>query len=172
MTAPATKGLHHVKLPVSDLDASLAWYARVLGARHQPQFDHLDERGVRYAVILMVPGTEVPLELRWAPRAARATAGYDPIDFAAGSADDVAAWVAHLDAEHVEHSPVTQGGAGKILVFPDPDGTFLRMLELPAGGIEDIDMSGGVPEPEGPWVAPPSMQHPGQAGYDAGDGAR
>jgi len=43
--APATKGLHHVKLPVSDLDASLAWYARVLGAQHQAQFDHFDERG-------------------------------------------------------------------------------------------------------------------------------
>ena len=168
MTAPATKGLHHVKLPVSDLEASLAWYSRVLGARHLEQFDHHDERGQRYAVIMMVPGNEVPLELRWAPRAARAMNGYDPVSFAAGDAADVAAWAAHLDAEGVEHSSVTPGGAGALLVFADPDGTFLRMLELPAGGVADIKMTGGAPEPEGPWVAPPSMRHPGQPGYEHG----
>ena len=168
MTAPATKGLHHLKLPVSDLDESLAWYKRVLGAQHQEQLDHFDERGQRYAVILMVPGNEVPLELRWAPNAARAMNGYDPIDFAAGDADDVVNWAAHLDAEGVEHSPVAEGAAGVLLVFADPDGTFLRMQELPAAGVADITLTGRNPEPDGPWLAPPSMRHPGQPGYEDG----
>jgi len=142
--APATKGLHHVKLPVSDLDASLAWYARVLGAQHQAQFDHFDERGQR-----------------WAPHAATAMDGYDPISFAAGRGDDVQSWAAHLDEEGIAHSPVSQGAAGALLVFADPDGTFLRLLELPAGGVEDIKMPAGPAEPEGPWIAPPKMSHPG-----------
>ncbi|MBV9794147.1 MAG: VOC family protein [Actinobacteria bacterium] len=165
MSAPTTKGLHHVKLPVSDLGASLAWYQRVLGAQHLEQFDHYGDRGERYAVILAVPGCDVPVELRWAPNAAQAMNGYDPVDFAAGSAEDVAAWAAHLDAEGIEHSPVSPGAAGALLVFPDPDGTFLRMLELPAGGVADIKMAEGNPEPDGPWLAPPSMRHPGQPSY-------
>jgi catechol 2,3-dioxygenase-like lactoylglutathione lyase family enzyme len=166
MPAPATKGLHHVKLPVSGLDASLAWYTRVLGAQHQPQFDHFDERGQRYAVIMMVPGCDVPLELRWAPHAAQAMDGYDPVSFAAGDATAVQAWAAHLDEEGIDHSPVSQGAAGALLVFADPDGTFLRLLELPAGGVEDIKMPDGPAEPEGPWIAPPKMSHPGQPGYE------
>lgn len=166
MPAPATQGLHHVKLPVSDLDASLAWYARVLGAQHQPQFDHFGERGQRYAVIMMVPGCDVPLELRWAPHAAQAMNGYDPISFAAGDGSAVRNWAVHLDEEGIAHSPVSQGAAGALLVFADPDGTFLRMLELPTGGIKDIKMPKGPAKPEGPWIAPPQMLHPGQPGYE------
>jgi catechol 2,3-dioxygenase-like lactoylglutathione lyase family enzyme len=162
VAAPAVQGLHHLKLPVSDLDAALAWYERVLGARHLSQFDHFDDLGVRYAVILAVPGVPVPLELRWAPSAAKAMNGYDPISFAAGTAGDLRAWATHLDVEGIEHSPVTLGGAGHLLVFADPDGTYLRLLELPEGGVENITMSTGNPEPEGPWIAPASMQHPGQ----------
>jgi catechol 2,3-dioxygenase-like lactoylglutathione lyase family enzyme len=166
MAAPPTKGLHHVKLPVTDLDAGLRWYGRVLGAVHLEQFDHLDDHGVRYAAILAVPGCDLPLELRWAPHAARGMRGYDPVSFAAGSADDVAAWAAHLDAEGVEHSPVAGGGAGAILVFADPDGTYLRMLEVPEGGVADIAMKPGNPEPPAPWITPPSMQHPGDPDFE------
>jgi hypothetical protein len=28
MTAPRLKGLHHIKLPVTDLNTSLSWYQR------------------------------------------------------------------------------------------------------------------------------------------------
>jgi catechol 2,3-dioxygenase-like lactoylglutathione lyase family enzyme len=161
MSAPELKGLHHLKLPVSDLDRSLAWYVRVLGARHLAAFDHYDARGARYAVILAVPGLDTPLELRWAPEAAAAMNGYDPISFAAGGPADLAAWAAHLDAEDVPRSPVSRGGAGELLVFADPDGTFLRLLEMPPGGIAEIEMTTtSVPEPDGPWIAPAVMRHP------------
>jgi catechol 2,3-dioxygenase-like lactoylglutathione lyase family enzyme len=162
MPPPTLKGLHHLKLPVSDLDAALAWYERVLGAQRLAWADHLDHTGVRYAVIVSIPGLPVQLELRWAPGAAKGMNGYDPISFAAGTVEDLRAWAAHLDAEGVEHSSIALGGAGHLLVFADPDGTYLRLLELPKGGIENISMSGDTPEPEGPWVAPASMQHPGR----------
>jgi catechol 2,3-dioxygenase-like lactoylglutathione lyase family enzyme len=160
MAAPVLVGLHHLKLPVSHLDASIDWYARVLGAEHQPQFDHVDDNGTRYAVIMTVAGLPVPLELRWAPAAAEAMDGYDPISFAAGGTDELEAWAAHLDAVGVDRSPITAGAAGHLLVFADPDGTFLRLLEMPEGAIANIRMQEGNPEPDGPWVAPPSMRHP------------
>jgi catechol 2,3-dioxygenase-like lactoylglutathione lyase family enzyme len=64
MTAPVLRGLHHVKLPVSDLDTSLRWYQRVFDARCLAQFDHYDGAGYRYAVIVRLPGVDVPIELR------------------------------------------------------------------------------------------------------------
>ena len=171
MAPPVLHGLHHLKLPVTDLDASLLWYERVLGAQRLAHADHLDRSGTRYAVILSIPGVPVQLELRWAPDAAKAMNGYDPVSFAAGTPEDLRAWAAHLDAEGIDHSPITLGGAGHLLIFADPDGTYLRLLELPSGGIESIKMGKGTPEPEGQWVAPRSMQHPRQPAADRAETA-
>jgi len=90
MAAPRLRGLHHLKLPVTDLDASLVWYQQVFDAEHLTQFDHLGDDGVRYAVILAVPGLNVPIELRLAPKAAAATVGYDPVKN--GSAGHYKGW--------------------------------------------------------------------------------
>jgi catechol 2,3-dioxygenase-like lactoylglutathione lyase family enzyme len=160
MTAPALLGLHHLKLPVSDLAASIDWYRRVFDAEYQPQFDHVDSSGVRYAVILSVPGLPVPLELRWAPTTAATIRGYDPIMLAAESVDVLTAWARHLDAEGVDHSSVITGGAGHLMVLADPDGAYIRIGEVPAGGVADIQMPDGDPEPDDLWLKPPSMQHP------------
>jgi catechol 2,3-dioxygenase-like lactoylglutathione lyase family enzyme len=160
MSAPPLSGLHHLKLPVADLDTSIDWYRRVFDADHLPQFDHVDSSGVRYAVILSVPGLPTPLELRWAPAAAHAMRGCDPIMLAAESADVLTSWARHLDDEGVDHSPVITGGAGHLMVLADPDGIYIRIGEVPAGGVGDIRMPEGDPEPNDPWLKPPSMQHP------------
>ncbi|HEY2447431.1 MAG TPA: VOC family protein [Mycobacterium sp.] len=160
MGAPPLVGLHHLKLPVTDLDTSIDWYRRVFDAEHLPQFDHIDSSGVRYAVIMAVPGLPAPLELRWAPAAAAAMHGYDPIMLAAQSADVLGAWARHLDAEGVDHSAVIIGGAGHLMVLADPDGTYIRIGEVPAGGVGDIAMPAGDPELDDPWLHPPAMQHP------------
>ena len=160
MSAPPLLGLHHFKLPVSDLDASIDWYRRVFDAEYLPQFDHVDSDGVRYAVILDVPGLPAPVELRWAPQAAAAIDGYDPIDLAVDSVDALQAWIAHLDDLGVDHSPIITGGAGHLMVLADPDRIFIRIAEVPAGGVNDIQMPDGDPESDDPWLKPPSMQHP------------
>ena len=165
MTAPSRtpnlKGLHHIKLPVADLDTSLAWYQRVFGATHSEQFDHYDGAGVRYAVILELPGLDTPVELRWAPHAAAVIAGYDPVSFVAGTSEDLTNWLEHLDSLGVDHSPVITALAGQLLIFRDPDGTFLRLLTLPDGGIQAIQMNrDSAAEPEGPWLMPDIMRHP------------
>ena len=160
MNAPTLSGLHHLKLPASDLDTTLAWYRRVFGAQHLAQFDHLDDNGVRYAVIVAIPSVPTPLELRWAPGAAGAMRGCDPINLAVESVGDLHAWARHLDAVDVEHSTVIEGGAGHLLVLADPDGIYIRIADVPAGGVENIVMPRGNPEPDDPWLNPPPMQHP------------
>ena len=37
---PPLQGIHHLKLPVSDLDTSLTFYQRAFGARRIPAADH------------------------------------------------------------------------------------------------------------------------------------
>jgi catechol 2,3-dioxygenase-like lactoylglutathione lyase family enzyme len=160
MSAPPLLGLHHLKLPVSDLDASIDWYKRVFDAEYLAQFDHVDGSGVRYAVIINVPGLPVPVELRWAPKAANEIRGYDPIDLAVDSVDALQEWTTHLDGLGVDHSPVITGGAGHLMVLADPDGIFIRIAEVPAGGVADITMPDGDPEPDDLWLKPPSMRHP------------
>ena len=160
MTAPAVSGLHHLKLPVSDLDTSLHWYERVFEAEHLAHFDHIDDGGARYALIIAIPGLPTPLELRWAPGAAAAMRGCDPINLAVESAGALHDWARHLDALDVEHSSVIQGGPGHLLVLADPDGIYIRIAEVPAGGVEKIKMPQGNPEPDDPWINPPLMQHP------------
>jgi catechol 2,3-dioxygenase-like lactoylglutathione lyase family enzyme len=161
MNVPALRGLHHVKLPVSDLGASTAWYTEILGAKHEPRFDHYDGDGLRYAVILTVPGSVVPLELRWAPAAVAAIAGYDPVSFAVGHGDDLRQWVEHLDRHGVAHSAVIRAAGGDLVVLADPDGTRLRLLTVPDGGVAQTTMDAAAPEPDDPWVTTPIMAHPG-----------
>jgi catechol 2,3-dioxygenase-like lactoylglutathione lyase family enzyme len=45
-TATALSGLHHLKIPLSHLDASLRRYQEVFGAAHLQQFDHFDDDGI------------------------------------------------------------------------------------------------------------------------------
>jgi catechol 2,3-dioxygenase-like lactoylglutathione lyase family enzyme len=160
MAAPRLKGLHHIKLPVTDLETSLNWYRRVFDAEHLIRFDHYDGANTRYAVILQLPGVDIPIELRWAPDAAAVTVGYDPVHFVAGGADDLPAWVAHLDTLGIEHSPVITALAGQLLIFRDPDQTYLHLLTVPEGGVLAIEMNPDAAEPEGPWIMPDLMRHP------------
>lgn len=158
--APQLAGLHHIKIPVTDLDQSLRWYQDVLGAQHLQQFDHHDDAGARYAVILGIPGVGTTIELRWAPRAAVAMRECDPITLAVDSVATLTGWVEHLDSLGADHSGLLTGGAGTLLVIRTPDDLFLRIAEMPAGGVENIVMTEGNPEPDGPWLNPEPMRHP------------
>lgn len=62
---PPVAGIHHIKFPVCNLDASLAWYTSVMSAFHFLSLDHYTSRGRRYAAILSLPALgETKLELR------------------------------------------------------------------------------------------------------------
>ena len=62
---PPIAGIHHIKFPVSNIDASLKWYTTVMSASHIRHLDHYTSSGKRYAAVLSLPALgETKIELR------------------------------------------------------------------------------------------------------------
>ena len=144
---PPLAGIHHIKLAVSDLDVSLAFYEAALGARRIPAFDHYRSGGGSlYAYICDVPGLGTKLELRLNPARAERHHGFDPMTIAVADRAVLGAWVAHLDAAGLAHSPVIASIQAWLVAFDDPDGNRLRLYTLESHGRE-IEA-----EEDNPWV--------------------
>jgi catechol 2,3-dioxygenase-like lactoylglutathione lyase family enzyme len=124
---PVIAGIHHLKLPVSDLAASLKWWEQVFGAERVPEADHVMPDGTLFAYILKVPALGAPLELRLAPEKTVKEAQFDSVTLAVHEKADLDAWVNWLDTEGVENSRVLRGLAGWLLVVRDPDGLPIRI---------------------------------------------
>jgi catechol 2,3-dioxygenase-like lactoylglutathione lyase family enzyme len=120
-------GIHHVKLPVSDVKASSDWYRRVLGFSHEMDFV---EDGRVMGVSLQVPNGGIRLALRQAPERVAALSGFDPIAWAVETKDDLEAWAIHLDREGVQHTQIIQATIGWIISFIDPDGRDIKLYTL------------------------------------------
>jgi catechol 2,3-dioxygenase-like lactoylglutathione lyase family enzyme len=157
LTAPILSGLHHLKIPVSNLGISVAWYERVFGARQRTEFDHRDRDNILYAVIMDIPGLGVNTELRLAPKAARAVAGYDPVTYGVANRAELDRWATHLDACKVDHSPIITGYIGHVLIFSDPDGLILRLYTNPEQGLDAADFDPSRADIDSPWLQSPLM---------------
>lgn len=144
MTAPALTGLHHVTLPVSDLEASAAWYQRALLGERVTRLDHHDAAGDPIAVVLRLPGLTVPVKLQVQPEAAEALRGYDPVTLGVAGVADLERWIDHLDEQGVAHSPVMPARIGHSVSLTDPDGTLLRLYTEPVGGLDEAPFTDGV----------------------------
>jgi len=144
---PAHQGIHHLKLPVTDLERSTRWYGAVLGARRLTELDHRRPDGTLFAVILDVPGLGTRLELRLAPATAAALNGYDFLTLAVADRAAVDTWIAHLDVLGVRHSPPVVALAGWLLVVPDPDGLRLRLYTTQPHGLDSARV-----EFDSPWL--------------------
>ncbi|WP_327399338.1 VOC family protein [Streptomyces sp. NBC_01288] len=138
---PELAGIHHVKMPVTDLDRSRDWYGRVLGFKVTYEFQDAD--GVVRGVAGEVPGLgDSMLCLRVNSQAAQGCQGFDPVSFAVRDKADVEAWAAHLDTLGVPHSPVIEASIGWLLVFNDPDGLDLHLYSWAAHGVDHGDVAG------------------------------
>jgi catechol 2,3-dioxygenase-like lactoylglutathione lyase family enzyme len=125
---PALAGIHHLKLPVTDLARSLEWYQSRLGYRVQVEFV---EQGQLMGYGLVHPGGGPDLGLRLDPARARAAAGFDY--FAIGVPDRVAMvqLAARFDALGQAHAGVHEASFGWILPeVADPDGHALRFYTM------------------------------------------
>ncbi|GAB4002722.1 VOC family protein [Glycomyces albus] len=126
MTRPNLAGVHHIKVPVTDLPTSVEWYQRVFGLRLVWEFP--DENGVIRGTGGTVPGLGgTMLALRENPKAAEGCKDFDPFGIAVEGPDDLRAWMAHLDELGIEHSPLIEASLGWLLVFNDPDGLEIHM---------------------------------------------
>jgi catechol 2,3-dioxygenase-like lactoylglutathione lyase family enzyme len=133
---PDIAGIHHLKFAVSDMDRSLSFYGRVLGARRLPKLDHVNAGGQLYAIILEVPNLGTPLELRLNADHAATQKGFDPVTLAVEGRADLQRWVEHLDTEQVVHSPILTALVGWLLAFEDPDGRRIRLYTKERHGPE------------------------------------
>jgi catechol 2,3-dioxygenase-like lactoylglutathione lyase family enzyme len=145
-------GLHHVKFPVTDLDASLKWYEKVLKAKREPRFDHLDSDGNRFAVITFWPGVDVPCELRFAPDAAKAVAGFDPVAFGVTDEQALQGWIEHFDAVGAEHTDVINSFVGKMVQVTSLDGLAIRLYVAPAGGFANAEFRPDLADLDNPSI--------------------
>lgn len=122
----AITGIHHVKLPVSDVARSRAWYERVLGFEVVIEFVEDDEvRGVA----LRREGCPSQLALRHDPDRAKALSGFDALALLVPTREGVHAWQAALDEAGEPHGGLVTGhGGGAVLVgLHDPDGIEIRL---------------------------------------------
>jgi catechol 2,3-dioxygenase-like lactoylglutathione lyase family enzyme len=126
--APALAGIHHLKLPVTDLARSREWYQSRLGYQVQMEFV---EQGTLMGYALTHPNGGPPLGLRLSPERARAAAGFDY--FAIGVPDEEAIdrLAERLTALGEQHAGVHWASIGWILPeLHDPDGHEVRFYTI------------------------------------------
>jgi len=121
-------GLHHLKLPVRDLERSRAWYERVLGYEGTREFV---EDGRLMGVMMAHPNGGPGFALRLDPAQADASAGFDYFGIAVADRVTIEAVAARLDELGEKHAGVHPAGSGHVLphLF-DPDGYEVRFYTL------------------------------------------
>ena len=131
--------IHHVRLTVTDIARSKAFYRSLLGADPAVDFsDQVDELGVQqdpdklYGGCAFALGDQL-LGLRPAARAgdsfSSTRVGLDHLSLAVGSVDELHAAVARLDAAEVQHGQVKElGDLGVVILsLQDPDDINLEL---------------------------------------------
>ena len=137
---PALGALHHLAITVSDVEASAAWYQRVLGLQRLPApFPHHGDGSPGFGVLLVEPSAGWAIGVhhheRYRPEAAdESRTGMDHVGLSVPDRRDLDAWSAHLDTVGVKHSGVTDVADPipySALVFRDPDNIQLELVHLP-----------------------------------------
>jgi len=126
--APALAGIHHLKLPVTDLARSREWYRSRLGYQVQVEFVEQDQL-MGYA--LSHPNGGPRLGLRLDPGRARAAAGFDYLSIGVPDKEAIDQLATRLTALGEQHAGVHWASIGWILPeLHDPDGHEVRFYTL------------------------------------------
>ena len=126
--APALAGIHHVKLPVTDLARSREWYQSRLGYQVQMEFV---EQGRLMGYSLAHPDGGPQLGLRLNPERARAAAGFDYFAIGVPDREAIDQLAARLTMLGERHAGVHWASIGWILPeLHDPDGHEVRFYTM------------------------------------------
>ena len=125
---PALAGIHHLKLPVTDLDRSRDWYTSRLGYQLQLEFV---EQGRLMGVALSHPNGGPDLALRLDPERCRAAAGFDYFSIGVPDKDAIVRLADRLTGLGEQHAGVHWASIGWILPeLHDPDGHEVRFYTI------------------------------------------
>jgi catechol 2,3-dioxygenase-like lactoylglutathione lyase family enzyme len=129
-TTPELDGIHHVKLPVSDLGRSRAWYESRLGYQLTTEFI---EDGTVMGLALAHPNGGPDLALRLNPELAARAAGFDYFAIGVPTKEAIEALARRLTALGEQHAGVHFATIGWILPHShDPDGHEIRFYTTEA----------------------------------------
>lgn len=121
------QGIHHVRLPVADLERSVRWYSELLGFESDFPFRR---DGVIHAWALKHVASGVSLTLVQEPALARSTSGFPYVSFLLPDEASVRDLAQALDRQGIAHAAVAQGLAGvKLLDVCDPDGHLIGFYQ-------------------------------------------
>lgn len=121
---PELDGVHHVKLPVSDLNRSRAWYESRLGYQVATEFI---EEGTLMGLALVHPNGGPSLALRLDPGLADRAAGFDYFAIGVPTKAGIEVLARRLTALGEQHAGVHFATIGWILpATHDPDGHEIR----------------------------------------------
>ena len=138
MTKLPALRVESIKLPVSDLAVSRAWFAEVFDLHETMEW--ADKDGVVRGVALAGIG-ELLLALREEASAARATKGFGFLNVGVPAESDLADCSAHLDSLGIRHTEVITGAQGRLVGFHDPDGRELSFYAVThRGGVRSDAM--------------------------------
>lgn len=142
MALITSSGFAHVRLTVTDIAKSKAFYDKVFGWPIAiDSSDSVDEPGVRESPEKFYGGTiyQTPQGALFGLRPVGTAAfdsertGLDHVSFAVESGDDLAAAAKALDEAGIPHGEIIDlGGAGRILSFQDPDDINVELTAPPA----------------------------------------
>ena len=122
--APVLAGIHHLKLPVTDLARSRDWYQSRLGYQVVAE---IVEQGKLMGLAMAHPNGGPRLALRLDPDRARAAAGFDYFSIGVPDKDAIGRLADRLTALGEDHAGVHWASIGWILpLLHDPDGHEIR----------------------------------------------
>lgn len=121
---PELAGVHHLKLPVTNLDSSRSWYESRLG--YKLVLEVRDGENIA-GLVMHHPHGGPELGLWLDPERALAAAGFDYFAFGAPNREALEALASRLTALGEIHPGVHPGAIGWVLPHvKDPDGHELR----------------------------------------------
>ena len=123
--APALAGIHHLKVPVTDLARSPAWYRSRLGYTVELESS---EEGQLMSYALAHPNGAPRLALRLDPGCARAAAGFDYFWLGVPGKPELDHHARRLTVQDEAHAGVHWASIGWIL--HDPDGHEIRCCTI------------------------------------------
>jgi catechol 2,3-dioxygenase-like lactoylglutathione lyase family enzyme len=141
---PGLDRIAQVKLPVSDLAVSVAWYRRLLDLR---LWVEIVEDDVLVGAGLIDPQGRFNVSLRDRSVCASRPVleGFDVVAFLPASRSVLDDLVARCERFGIGHGGVQDTPAGQLLDVPDPDGTVLRFYHFtdPTGGFTGVQFRNG-----------------------------